>query len=107
MLITPKLPKMDRQKAVDAERREKECQKARDVHIEHVKSLSAGIQAMSEDMATADILAVHLSEILEKGEPIDMDDMKSIAECLGEIYEIVNDLLDITDGYCPPDEGDD
>lgn len=72
--------------------------------VADLKKINTGIQALSESLATADIESVSLLQKLQMGEPMDMDDMRILANELGEIYEIVNDLLDITDEYVPPEE---
>lgn len=96
------IPKL--RKAFDSEPPKKEEKGAtRDVEAD-VKEIDKGIQAMSENMATADITSVAILQSLQLGKPLNMDDLKILAHELEEIYEIVCDLLDITDEYFPPEE---
>lgn len=93
MTIIPNLPKISRDKPV----------KERD-HLKDATELRNGIQAMSENMATADITAVYMADRIAKGEPLDMGSMRTVAHQLEEIYEILMDLFEITDVYCPDEE---
>ena len=90
-------------KKIDAGRQETEIKDPK----ADLKKVCDGIHAMSEDMATSDIISADLLEKLNKGEALDMDDMKVLAGQLGEIYEIVNELLDIVEEYVPPEDDED
>lgn len=99
MSLIPKL-----KKAFDSEPPKKEEKDAKRDVVADVKEIDRGIQAMSENMATADITSVAILQSLQLGKPLDMEDMKVLAHELGEIYNIVSDLLDIMDEYVPPEE---
>ena len=99
MSLIPKL-----KKTFDNEPPKKEEKDAKRDVVADVKEIDRGIQAMSENMATADITSVAILQSLQLGKPLDMEDMKVLAHELGEIYNIVSDLLDIMDEYVPPEE---
>lgn len=97
MNVTPKLPD---KKLTDMIQENAPKELSKEEMLAILKNIHAGLQALTESFATAEISVVSAIKTMQTDPSKDTDmDIRTLYEQLGEMYETIDDLCGIMDEF--------